>query len=277
MTDQLDFNEFVLKEHLCSKLKNIPVTFLPITGSTNDDAKKAATAGAPEGTLIVAAAQTAGRGRLGRSFYSPAQTGLYLSLILRPDLPPESVPLITPAAAVAVALTIETFTNAPVGIKWVNDIWIHNRKICGILTEASLGQTESESRQFDYAVLGIGINLTTPAEGFPDGIHEIADSLFGGAVSKLPEFIHEKIIAGILNHFWDFYQKLELREFLSPYREHLFFLGQKITVVGPNSSRSATALGVDRDFHLLVRYDTGEEEAVSTGEISIRLSNVLCL
>ena len=167
---------FLNEKELNALLNNPNITFKVYDSliSTNKTAKELAENGAKEGTVIVAKKQTGGRGRLGRSFYSPEGTGLYFSIILRPDFSPKENLLITPAAAVAVSTVIEALTDTKAQIKWVNDIFINGKKVCGILSEAKLnakGTTE-------YVILGIGVNLTTPKGGFPKDIELVAGALF---------------------------------------------------------------------------------------------------
>ena len=139
--------------------------------STNTVLKTMAEEGAPEGRCLIAGEQTAGRGRRGRSFYSPPDSGIYLSGLLRPALQAVDATSITACAAVAVAETIESLAPVKAEIKWVNDIYVDRRKVCGILTEASL---DCESGQVNYLIVGIGINTRVPASDFPEELRSIA-------------------------------------------------------------------------------------------------------
>ena len=142
--------------------------------STNLVAKDYAERGEKEGVFI-AEKQTAGRGRQGRSFFSPENSGLYVSFLLRPSISPEDVYILTTTAAVAVSETIELFSGREARIKWVNDVLVANKKVCGILVEGSMTGQEN-----DYAVIGIGINLFPPEGGFPDGLEEKAGTVLTG-------------------------------------------------------------------------------------------------
>ncbi len=238
----------------------------PVLPSTNATAKELAAGGAPEGTVILAESQTAGRGRLRRSFYSPGGTGLYMSLILRPTIAPEDSLLITTAAAVAVAEAIEEVSAQKGLIKWVNDIFIGRRKVCGILTEAGFG---SQDTTLDYAVLGIGINIQPPENGFPPEISEIAGAVFDHPVDAITR---NRLAAVVLSHFWQYYGQLTEKTFLEEYRRRSLLTGHKVNV-HPHGQESlpAIVLGVEDDLSLKVRLDSGEVRCLSTGEVSIRL------
>ena len=233
-------------------------------GSTNALLRERAEAGAPEGTVILAAEQTAGRGRKGRSFFSPHDTGLYLSLLLRPDLPAERAVLITTAAAVAVCEAIEAVTGIPAGIKWVNDIFAGGKKVCGILTEASFSM---ESGGLSYAILGVGINVYEPEGGFPDELRDIA-----GALLKMRRADARcRIAAEFLDRFFEIYRKLDSAEYVEEYRKRSIALGRRVSVLSPDGVKSAEAIDVDDECRLIVRYEDGTVSALSSGEISIKL------
>jgi BirA family biotin operon repressor/biotin-[acetyl-CoA-carboxylase] ligase len=232
--------------------------------STNKALRAMAQSGAPEGSVLFAEEQTAGRGRGGHSFFSPPGTGLYFSLLLRPRLAAADAPLLTTAAAMAAAQTVEVLTGRSTGIKWVNDVELDGKKICGILTEAALSV---ESGQLEYAVLGIGLNVYPPQGGFPPELDGRAACLFADSTPR-PNF-RCQLAAGILQRFMTFYRALPAHDFLSDYRQHLLFLGQPILVLQGETQRNATALDVDDAFHLLVRWADGSTAALSGGEIHV--------
>lgn len=232
--------------------------------STNTVLKKYAEDGAAEGTVLVAGEQTAGKGRLGRGFYSPPDSGLYISALLRPWMEAEKASLITTIASVAVCEALEKVAEVNPQIKWVNDVFLNGKKICGILTEASFGM---ESRRLEYAVLGVGINVFSPAAGFPDDIADVAGSVFDDQGGDMKNHI----AAEFLNRFFFWYDKLESREFVPEYRRRSMVTGRGINVISGAGIRAATALEIDDDCRLVVRYDDGEVEALSSGEISIRI------
>ena len=243
----------------------LEVEFRPVVTSTNDPLRQAAEEGAPEGKVMVAAEQTAGRGRRGHSFYSPPDAGLYLSLLLRPKLSaPEALSLTTCAAA-AVALAVEECAGIPAQIKWVNDVFCRGKKVCGILTEASL---DLESGGLQYAIVGIGVNLYPPAGGFPE---ELAD-IMGSVYTEKPRGYEcrSRLAGSILNHFFRFYQNIGVRPFFEDYRKRSFLLGREIEVLERGQVRPALALDLEPDFSLRVREADGTERVLSSGEVRAR-------
>ncbi len=231
--------------------------------STNTVLKGMAAEGAPEGTILVAGEQTAGRGRMNRSFFSPTDTGLYMSILLRPKMKVEESLFITTAAAVATARAIEELFSKKVGIKWVNDVFIGDKKVCGILTEASLNM---EGGEMEYAVSGIGINVSTPQGGFPEGIN--ATSIFED--EPKPANARNMIAAEIIRNFMQYYDCLPQHTFLDEYVSRSIIIGKDIVVMGNGETRPARALSIDEKCRLLVRYKDGGEEFLSSGEVSIR-------
>lgn len=252
-----------ISPYLRAKARDFNIDVRKTVTSTNTLAKEMAIAGAPEGTVIIAAEQTEGRGRMGRSFYSPASTGLYLSIILRPTLNLDDSMLITTTAAVAVAQAIEKITNKAVQIKWVNDLFIDGKKVCGILTEASLN---IENGGLEYAVVGIGINITT--KDFPDEIKEIAGSILSEKPDDKP--ITSVLAAEVLNNLADSMESITDRTYLSKYKKRSFLPGEKIYVLRGNNSFPAKAVDIDDRARLIVEYPDGKKEALSSGEVCIR-------
>lgn len=284
----------IIKEYLNGQSKDLNIEIYPVLPSTNLALKEKASHSAPEGTVIIAEEQTMGRGRFGRKFFSPAKTGIYMSILLRPKLKPSDSTLITTAAAVAVSEAIEEITGEHTVIKWINDVWVKKTsadkysKICGILTEASLS---SGSPYPDYIILGIGINVFEPENGFPTELSDIAASAINSApsaeysVSSLTgtsqhsgcmHNIRSRIIASTLNKFMSYYPRLTERTFLLEYRRRSAVLGKKVKVIEntlcPDISYSATAIAIDDDCNLIVRLEDGTQKALYSGEISIRLS-----
>ncbi len=234
--------------------------------STNEVAKRKAIDGAEEGSVWISEEQTAGKGRKGKSFYSPPSTGLYMSLLLRPDFPPMTASLLTAAAAVAVAESLETVVEVKAGIKWVNDVFVEKKKICGILTESAMSV---ENNGLDYVIVGIGVNIQPPKEGFPTDLESIAGSVLKTSASHGD--IRNRIAAEILKRLLGYYRELEYRTFLSGYKSRLFFLGKEIDVLLPKETKTAEALDITDDCHLLVRYADGTIDELDSGEISIKI------
>lgn len=254
-----------IEKHLGALSERLNIEVKSTVTSTNILMKEKAASGAPEGTVLAATEQTAGRGRFTRRFFSPSDSGVYFSVLLRPKLSAENAALITTAAAVAVAEAAEELCGRKTGIKWVNDVLIEGRKICGILTEASLNL---ESGELDYAILGIGLNVYEPVGGFPQEIANIAGSIFKERGTGL----RSKITAAVLERFFKYYDSLGERLFLKSYRERCIVIGKQITVLSGSGSRPALALGVDDNCRLIVKYPDGSEDCLSSGEISVRLS-----
>ncbi len=233
-------------------------------GSTNTRLKELASEGAREWTTIIAAQQTQGRGRMGRSFYSPSNTGLYMSVLLRPTLLASSAVDLTTAAAVAVAEAIESLTGKQTQIKWVNDIYLDKKKVCGILTEASCGL---ETGMLEYAVLGIGINVYPPEGGFPTDIQDIATAI----MEKKSEQLRNRLVCEILNRFLGYYMQLSAHHFLEGYRARLMWKNERIALHDFHGSiESVTLLDVDEHCRLLVKGNDNTIRPVESGEISIR-------
>jgi BirA family biotin operon repressor/biotin-[acetyl-CoA-carboxylase] ligase len=262
-----DSNDILTSEsiapYLRGKARHFNLDVRKTVSSTNTLAKKMAVAGASEGTVIIATEQTDGRGRMGRRFYSPNSTGLYLSLILRPKLDLNDSLLITTSAAVAVAKAIERHTKNDIQIKWVNDLFMNGKKVCGILTEASLN---IENGGLEYAVVGIGINVTT--KDFPDDIQDIAGSIFSEKPEDKP--IMSILAAEILNNLSVSMDNLTDHSYLLEYQERSFLLGKDILVLKGNDTFPARAIDIDDRARLLVEYPDGSKEALSSGEVSVK-------
>lgn len=231
--------------------------------STNTVAKNLAEEGAGEGTAVVALQQTAGRGRLGRSFLSQ-KGGVYFSIVLKPNLNVNDVVFITVAAAVAAARAIEAVSGKQCFIKWVNDIYLNNKKVCGILTEGGFNPDGT----LKYAVLGVGINLFEPKNGFPTNL-PLAGSVFNkGCKIMLKNRKKEQIIAQFANDFFAIYNQLDKKEFIKEYSRRSFLTGKEITFEKQGKTYTATVIGIDDDARLVLSLD-GKTEALSHGEIQI--------
>ena len=253
-----------IEKHLGKYAGAYDVKVYSTVTSTNTVLKEMAANGATEGTVVIAAEQTAGKGRMSRRFHSPGGTGLYLSILLRPKMNASEALFITTAAAVAVARTVEEVSGRHAGIKWVNDVLMDGRKICGILTEASF---DMESGGLEYAVCGIGVNVVSPEGGFPEEIRDIAGAVFTQSPSG---DVKNRIAAGIMEKFMGYYQSLPERAFFDEYVSRSVTVGKKVTVLGRGEPRSAQAVAIDRNCRLVVRYDDGSEEALDSGEVSAR-------
>ena len=246
----LEQNEFV-----CTVLE------LEETDSTNRVAKELAINGAPEGSLVVARKQSGGKGRLGRSFFSP-EGGIYMSMILRPQIPADRAVLITTCAAVAVARAIERVSDVTAGIKWVNDIFVNGKKVCGILAEAGL---EPEQTAPAYVILGIGINVKK--QSVPEALKEIVGCLEednGKRISK------EVLIAEVWKEFGKLYKSISDAIYMEEYKGRSVLLGKEVTVFSPDGDYKATVTDIDRDGHLVIDRQ-GDMLKLSCGEVSVKV------
>ena len=241
------------------KRLNVKMQCFESLDSTNAQLKKLAARGAAEGTLVIANAQTGGRGRMGRSFYSPPGLGVYMSLLLRPDASPDGVQSLTAFCAVAVCMAIEKLTKLRPEIKWVNDILLDGKKICGILCESAVNENGT-----DYVILGIGLNVITRTEDFPPPLRETAGSLYsqsgqvferGRLISAIVEELDAMLCA------WE----KDRTAYLEDYRRRCPMPGSYVAVGG----RDAIVERVEPDFGLRVRYPDGVSEVLHSGEVSL--------
>ena len=233
--------------------------------STNKTAKELAISGAEHGTIIMADCQTTGKGRYNRNFFSPSGHGIYMSFILRPTQRHWiTVPtLVTSYAAVSVCEAIETTTEKKPQIKWVNDIFINGKKVSGILTEAV---TDYESGNIQWIVLGIGINFTTPAAGFPEDIKHSAGSVFS---EGKPTITRNQLAAEITNRILNIENNCDSNTMLAEYKKRLMMIGKKVMVTGLHEPFEAMAVDIDETGRLIVKKDNGDVISLFSGEISI--------
>lgn len=253
-----NLTEATIRQHLHTAVFGRHLQVKAVLPSTNTTARTLAADGAPEGTVVIAAAQTAGRGTRTRTFFSP-QGGVYMSIILRPR--DADGYLITSCAAVAVARAIERICPLKVAIKWVNDLYIGNKKLCGILTEAGFAPDNT----LDYVVLGIGVNVA--AVEFPADIADIATSL-GNEGCTVDRNV---LIAAILEEWESAYATIGNGDFLAESRARSCVLGRRVTVSRASEQFAATAQEIDECGHLLVKTDTGDIVTLHSGEVSIRI------
>ncbi len=245
------------KSYIESELSGYPykVDVRDSVSSTNLIMKEEAKNGKESYSVLIAAHQTNGRGRMGRSFYSPDDSGLYMSVLLRPDTPQTALHITTDAAA-AVAAALEKLSGETAQIKWVNDIYMRGRKVCGILAESSLSD--------GYIVLGIGVNVLSPKAGFPDDIKMRAGSVF----AENAENLREKVSVEILK---ELYKKRNNDETLFEYRRRSIITGKEIDIIKNGTAERAFVLGINDDYSLNVRKEDGSEEKLLSGDVSIRI------
>lgn len=228
--------------------------------STNTSVKELAKAGAPEGYVLVAAQQTNGRGRMNRVFFSPKGTGLYCSVLLRPTVPLPPAAL-TCMGAVAVSETLDRF-QIPNRIKWVNDIYVNDKKAVGILTEGAFAPDGS----YQYAVIGIGVNLYEPVGGFPDIIKDTATAVFS---SEQDEALRRSFLQKMLQRIKFYYEQLPETPFLQLYRERQMIYKRSILFSDTDGIKRGIAVGIDDSFRLLVKTADGAVHAVERGDVSV--------
>ncbi len=238
------------------KTENLPAfysfSFVPQIDSTNRVVKQWGKEGAFEGRVLIACSQTAGRGRLGRSFFSP-DSGIYLSVLLRPDLSPKETLRLTTAAAVAVAQALGESAQ----IKWVNDVFLKGKKVCGVLTESAL-----TGKNLDYAVVGIGLNLWQPTQGFPQDLQQIAGPIFD---TKPTEKQVAELVGKILTRFYECYQNIFDPAILEVYQKRNLLQGKTVTA-GKVCGR---VVGIAPDFSLQLQEKNGKIHTVQAGEATI--------
>lgn len=258
------YNKRELEQGLKTKTMGQTIYFYEETDTTNNRARELALESAPEGTLVVAEKQTAGRGRRGKVWESPLGTGIWMSLVLRPQIMPAEASVLTLLCGLATAEAIEAETGLSAGIKWPNDILINGKKAVGILTEM-----DCEMSEVHFVIPGIGINVNTAS--FPPEIAEIATSLYlecGKTVSRR-RLVH-KVLERLEEHYETFLRTGSFAAMLEDYRKHCITLGKEVHVLG-REPFFAEALDITPEGELLVRRaDNGKEEVVFSGEVSIR-------
>lgn len=249
-------NEKIIRKYLSDYVGDIKIETVDIIDSTNDELKRRAQKGEEEVFLLVAEKQTRGRGTKGRSFFSPEGTGIYMSLLLRPTYTPQECTFLTVMAAVSCAEAIERVVGLKPQIKWVNDIYLDGKKVGGILTQAHLSK---DCRDVEWAIVGIGVNLSEPEGGFPEEIKNIATAL-----GKKDGNIKNRLISEIVNEFVRYYRKLTKKEFIEGYSKRLLGLGGEITVKESGEEYKGTVIGIDDMCRLKIRLPDGGERLLGS-------------
>lgn len=247
---------FTSEKYIKEKLKRTPykIDVKKSVTSTNTIMKERAKKEDCDYSVLIAWNQTEGRGRMGRNFYSPSESGIYMSVALK--IAGEDNPLlITTDAAVCIARVLEKMSGKDALIKWVNDIYIDSRKVCGILTEG-VGE---------YAVLGIGINVLPPKDGFPEDIKDRAGAVFE---RKRPR-IRENVAINFLRDFLRVYQNRNRENLLLEYKKRSMIIGREILIL--NTGEKATALEISDDYSLVVKKENGETVTLSSGDVSVKI------
>ena len=234
------------------------------TDSTNTQAKHLAKQGAPNGTVLIAGHQTGGRGRMGRVFQSPAGSGVYLSVILRPNCEPGQLMHLTCAVGVAMMEAVKMVSGVQTKVKWINDLVINGKKLGGILTEMSV-----DKGMVEYAIIGIGINCLQKDGDFCPEIAGLATSLSQAAGKDIQP---EVLAAAMVEALWEMSRVLftEKATLMAEYKERCVTLGKDIQVIRGDTVRPGKAVDLDEDGGLLVVFPDGTTELVSSGEVSVR-------
>ena len=257
-----------IRTHLGEELQDWDIQVFETTTSTNDLAKTYGASGSRVPTFFISEEQTAGRGRLGRTFLSPPKSGLYMSICIFPEGDLDSISLVTCATAVAATRAVESFIKDTVGIKWVNDLYYHDKKIAGILTEAV---TNIEAQKVDALIVGMGINLHIDDAIIPEDLKPIIGSLF--SPQEIPDsFSRNEFVARFLKEWKQCYEDINSgnRDFMEEYKTHSIIVGKKINVISGMKTYPAIAKSVDNNGHLIVQTDDGAIHSLSYGEVSIR-------
>lgn len=261
------------------------VSYQKETGSTNIDCKQLAAQGAPHGTLAVAETQISGRGRRGRGWQSPAGESIYMSLLCRPDIPPDKAPMLTLVMGISVAEAVERYTGLPAKIKWPNDVVVNGRKICGILTEMEMGL---ETKEIQFLVIGVGINVNNGFAGmqeskdaekardsaFPRELGKVATSLFLESERKEEKIFRAPLVQYVMEAFEKnyqlFLQTLDLSLLRERYNAYLVNRDKTVKVLDPKGEYTGIAREIDDAGDLLVETEYGKVKKVYSGEVSVR-------
>lgn len=256
-------NEMRIREYMHTKWMAKNIIYLPVTDSTNTQAKRLGEEGAEHGTLVVTQCQTAGRGRRGRSWESP-EGNVYFTFILRPDVEVSRASMITLISVLALAKAIEKVTGLHTQIKWPNDVVANGKKLCGILTESS-----TDLEYINYVVVGIGINVNQTS--FPDELADKASSLLlelGHSVNRgavLGEFLN------LFEVYYDIFIKTEdMSALIDVYNEMLVNCGREVKIIEKDKERILKAIGIDENGGLIVENQEGVRESIISGEVSVR-------
>lgn len=250
---------------LCLNQKDVSIEIYKEIDSTNKVAKQLAVFGkAKHGSLVLAQSQSEGRGRRGRAFYSPKDAGIYMSIVLEPSENLQGSLLLTTAAATAVYKAVKKVCGISLGIKWVNDLYKENRKVCGILTEAI---TDFETGDIQYAIVGIGLNIYQDRKTIPEELKEIAGALYSSQ-EEAEKLDKSKLVAEIINFLLEEVSDLKLSQ---EYVDNNIVPGNNVTVLDGNRTRDVFVKKITEDGKLLVQEKDGTYHKLSFGEISIKI------
>lgn len=247
-------------------LKNKKIRYFDSVSSTNTLLKESAIKGEAENTIFVTEHQTNGRGRLGKTFFSPKGCGIYLSYLIRPDVSADSAFFVTVAAAVAMVRALNDVLGIKAQIKWVNDIYVSNKKLCGILTESAF----LPDGKLNYAVLGIGINIKNPPEGYPDDFAYKTTNIenIKGEMQNIQKY---ELMASFINNF-DILFCDNSKAYVKEYKEASCLIGHEIEILSGEHKGFTKAVDIDESANLVVKKPDGSVVSLSSGDVSIRFN-----
>lgn len=250
--------------HEIKKYSNKKIEYFEEITSTNTVLKERAQKGEPENTVLLSEFQTEGRGRLGRTFFSPKGCGIYLSYLIRPDVSASDAIFITIAAAVALRRAFLDILNINTEIKWVNDIYYQNKKLCGILTESGF----TTSGNLDYAVLGVGINVKNPPDDYPEDFAYKTTNIerICGIIDNDTKC---RLVASFLNYFDEIFAD-KTREYIKEYKESSCIIGKEIEILSGEFKGFAKAIDIDENANLIISLPDETVVCLSSGDVSIR-------
>ncbi len=254
-----------IRKGLCTKVfgkQNI--IYLKETDSTNTRAKELAAEGAPEGTLVIAEKQTKGRGRRGRNWFSPPGDGIYISLILRPAISPGETPRITLMTAVVLAEALISLMKLKLSIKWPNDILVNGKKLAGILTEIS-----TEMDAVNYIVVGLGLNVNTRFENFPQEIKKSATSILIETGNRAPRIKLIQKCLKLYEQYYDMFKKNNFEPIMNRWRELADIIGKQIKVDVIGKTHIGEVVDVDNDGVLILKDDQGMLQRIFSGDVTL--------
>lgn len=261
-SNELRYNKAEILSELTTEMLGKSMVFLETIGSTNDYAKSIAIK-SEDMTVVISDEQTSGKGRLGREWASEKGTGIWMSVILKPDIQPADAPKITQIAAAAMTIAIENIVGLPVGIKWPNDLILNKKKVCGILTEMS-----AELGGINYVVVGIGVNVNQTSFGDLDNKAISIKQVTGTKISR------KDLVVEFLKYFESLYKDFivnkTLAETIKTCKSHSILLNKEAKVITKANERIVKIIDLDEDGQLVVLNDQNQEEKLFYGEISVR-------
>lgn len=260
-------NDIIIPDKISEGLKALiigkKIIYFPETDSTNTQAKRFAIDGCPEGTVILADRQTMGRGRMSREWHSPGGAGIYMSIVVRPEISLNELPKITLVAAVAAAEAVNASANVKVLIKWPNDLLLNGKKICGILTELHSPENENS-----FVVVGIGINLNTPGEMFPEDIAGIATSVFIETRQKIPRITVIKSVIEYFDRWYDVFLNGGFPGILEKWKAYSEIIGRRIQVEQMDALITGTVIDIGSDGALILQDASKNIHRIYSGDVS---------